>query len=114
MNKNTKMILGVGALAIVGYLVYKQMNKTATSTASFANVSGRIAGGGYLSDTSSSAMRCCGHKSKVANAESPSGFTFSCCNGQAAPYSNGNPCDKCPSGKTTASGTLTSATGFGF
>ena len=27
MNKNTKMILGVGAVAIVGYLVYKQQSK---------------------------------------------------------------------------------------
>jgi hypothetical protein len=35
MNKNTKMILGVGALAIVGYLVYKQMSKP---KASFANL----------------------------------------------------------------------------
>jgi len=36
MNKNTKMILGVGAVAIVGYLVYKQMNKKA----GFANATG--------------------------------------------------------------------------
>jgi len=36
MNKNTKMILGVGAVAIVGYLVYKQMNKKAE----FANAVG--------------------------------------------------------------------------
>jgi len=34
MNKNTKMILGVGAVAIVGYLVWKQMS----SKASFANL----------------------------------------------------------------------------
>ena len=38
MNKNTKMILGVGALAIVGYLVYKQMSKP---KASFANLTSR-------------------------------------------------------------------------
>ena len=37
MNKNTKMILGVGALAIVGYLVYKQMKP---KPASFANATG--------------------------------------------------------------------------
>ena len=35
MNKNTKMILGVGAVAIVGYLVYKQMSKP---KAAFANL----------------------------------------------------------------------------
>jgi len=35
MDKNTKMILGVGAVAIVGYLVYKQMSKP---KASFANL----------------------------------------------------------------------------
>lgn len=35
MNKNTKMILGVGAVAIVGYLVWKQMSKP---KASFANL----------------------------------------------------------------------------
>ena len=28
MTKKTKMLLGVGAVAVVGYLVYKQMNKT--------------------------------------------------------------------------------------
>jgi hypothetical protein len=27
MDKNTKMLLGVGAVAVVGYLVYQQMNK---------------------------------------------------------------------------------------
>jgi hypothetical protein len=44
MNKNTKMILGVGAVAIVGYLVYKQMSKP--KAAAFANlVSSRTAGG---------------------------------------------------------------------
>jgi hypothetical protein len=35
MNKQTTTILGVGALAIVGYLVYKQMSKPKT----FANFS---------------------------------------------------------------------------
>ena len=35
MNKNTKMILGVGAVAIVGYLVYKQMQP---KPANFANL----------------------------------------------------------------------------
>jgi len=28
MTKNQKMLLGVGAVAVVGYLVYKQMNKS--------------------------------------------------------------------------------------
>ena len=36
MNKQTKMIVGVGALAIVGYLVYKNMSKK--PAASFANL----------------------------------------------------------------------------
>ena len=36
MTKNQKMLLGVGAVAIAGYLVYQQMNKN-----SFANASGR-------------------------------------------------------------------------
>ena len=27
MNKNTQMLLGLGAIAVVGYLVYQQMNK---------------------------------------------------------------------------------------
>ena len=40
MNKNTKMILGVGAVAIVGYLIWKQMPKK-----NFANLRG---GGGGL------------------------------------------------------------------
>jgi hypothetical protein len=34
MNKNTKMILAVGAAAIVGYLIYKQMKPKAA----FANL----------------------------------------------------------------------------
>jgi len=38
MNKNTKMILGVGAAAIVGYLVWKQMSKP---KASFANLTAK-------------------------------------------------------------------------
>jgi len=28
MDKNTKMLLGVGVVAVAGYLVYQQMNKT--------------------------------------------------------------------------------------
>jgi len=36
MNKQTTTILGVGALAVVGYLVYKQMSKPK----SFANFRG--------------------------------------------------------------------------
>jgi hypothetical protein len=41
MNKNTKMILGVGALAIVGYLVWKQMSKP---KAAFANLTAAAPG----------------------------------------------------------------------
>ena len=31
MDKQTKMLLGVGAVAVVGYLVYQQMNKKSFS-----------------------------------------------------------------------------------
>lgn len=41
MTKQTTTILGVGALAIVGYLVYKQMSKN--KPASFANFRGAAA-----------------------------------------------------------------------
>ena len=42
MNKQTKMIVGVGAVAIVGYLVWKNMSKK--PAASFANLtSARLA-----------------------------------------------------------------------
>jgi hypothetical protein len=44
MNKQTKMIVGVGAVAIVGYLVWKQMSKP--KPAAFANLtSSKLAGG---------------------------------------------------------------------
>jgi len=49
MNKNTKMIVGVGALAIVGYLVWKQMSPKAA----FANLTapgGRCPAGWYCND----------------------------------------------------------------
>jgi len=101
MNKNTKMILGVGAVAIVGYLVYKQMSKPKAGFANFGSIS-----------LSPSANKCCGHKDKRANAGSPSGYTFTCCNGQDAPYSNGNDCAKCPGG--TKSSTTLTTTGSGF
>jgi hypothetical protein len=39
MNKNTKMILGVGAIAIVGYLVWKQMS---SPKAGFANLTASL------------------------------------------------------------------------
>jgi hypothetical protein len=84
MTKQTKMILGVGVVAVAGYLLWKQ-----SKMKGFANAAG----------TSPSAMRCCGHTGKTANAESPSGFTYDCCNGQKAPYSNANPCSSCPSTK---------------
>ena len=49
MNKNTQMLLGLGAIAVVGYLVYQQMNKkmptptesTDGTTANFANLTSR-------------------------------------------------------------------------
>lgn len=37
MNKNTQIILGVGALAVVGYLVMKNNNKKANASGIFAN-----------------------------------------------------------------------------
>jgi hypothetical protein len=38
MDKKTKMLLGVGAVAVVGYLVYRQMNKPK----GFMNASGAV------------------------------------------------------------------------
>jgi len=95
MTKKTQMILGVGVLAVAGYLLWKQSSKK-----SFAN----LTASGALGGVGTMAMRCCGHTAKKENADSPSGFTFTCCNGQSAPYSNGNPCGGCPApkGGTTA------------
>ena len=45
MNKNTKMILGVGAVAIVGYLVWKQMSQP---KAAFANLTASGSLGGLM------------------------------------------------------------------
>ena len=84
MTKQTKMILGVGVLAVAGYLLWKQSSKK-----SFANLTASGLGG------APTAMRCCGHKSKVVNTESPSGYTFTCCGGDLAPESNGLPCSYC-------------------
>jgi hypothetical protein len=45
ITKNQKMLLGVGAVAVAGYLVYQQMNKK-------MNVIGRTRMGGTRSGTS--------------------------------------------------------------
>jgi len=34
MNKNTQILIGLGSVAVVGYLVYQQMNKNPEETAS--------------------------------------------------------------------------------
>ena len=52
MTKNQKMLLGVGAVAVVGYLVYKQMNSKVkggvapqpAGTATFASATGGMFG----------------------------------------------------------------------
>ena len=42
MNKNTKILLGVGAVAIVGYYLLNKSKKQSTATtASFVNASGK-------------------------------------------------------------------------
>ena len=42
MDKNTKILLGLSALAVVGYLLWNKSNKkTATSSVSFVNASGK-------------------------------------------------------------------------
>jgi hypothetical protein len=46
MDKNTKMLLGVGAVAVVGYLVYQQMNKK-----SFAGEKMNASGRGIFAPT---------------------------------------------------------------
>ena len=38
MNKNTKMIIGVGVVAVAGYLLYQQSQKKSSS---FANLTAR-------------------------------------------------------------------------
>jgi hypothetical protein len=83
MNKNTKMILGVGAVAIVGYLVWKQMSKP---KASFANLTAPIFGG-------PAATICCGHTASYPNPNSASGYTYKCCNGEFALDSYGKDCN---------------------
>jgi hypothetical protein len=47
MDKNTKMLLGVGVLAVAGYLVYKQMNQPKN----MANASGRMSKYAYPKGT---------------------------------------------------------------
>jgi hypothetical protein len=42
MNKQTKMLLGVGALAAAGYLIWKKSKMKPAATASFVNASGSL------------------------------------------------------------------------
>ena len=71
MNKNTKMILGVGAVAIVGYLVWKQQSKPKPA---FANLT-------------ASSMLGCPCKAVVKTIHSDAGDLDQCAGGQYCPHS---------------------------
>lgn len=78
MNKNTKMIVGVGAVAIVGYLVWKNMSKK--PAAAFANLtSSRLA----------SSMLGCPCKAVVKTINSDAGQLDQCAGGQYCPHTGG-------------------------
>ena len=99
MNKQTKMIVGVGVVALAAYLLYQQNQKKAT-TASF---SGGVGGPRMKNAIGSAATLCCGHTGKTANGQ------FICCNGQIAPDSKGKPCSEC-TGRKTGGGKQTTVT----
>ena len=99
MNKQTKMIVGFGAVALAAYLIYQQNQKKAT-TASF---SGGVGSARMKNAIGSAAKICCGHSGKTANGQ------YICCNGQIAPDSKGKNCSECPGGKST---TISSGSGI--
>jgi hypothetical protein len=103
MTKNQKMLLGVGAVAVVGYLVYKQMNKS-KGFASMAPqpVFAKATGGmSRLAPSFSLAQPCTGaNGGGGADASTASGM---CCHGECS----GKACKCCKTGKY-AEGTFNS------
>ena len=79
MDKKTKMLLGVGAVAVVGYLVYKQMNQpkgfmNASGTVFAPQESGRI----FANATAGRALPCNG-------GDGGGGANDLCCRGTVQP-----------------------------
>jgi len=112
MNKQTKMIVGVGVVALAAYLIYQQNQKKATTTASFSGVVGP-----RMMNAAGSPNRvipqCCGH----IGAKGSDGY-YTCCNGtDISQRSAGCACEKCPAGcKSSPKGatTVTPAETGGF
>ncbi len=89
MTKQTKMLLGVGAVALAGYLIWKQSQKPKT----FANLTARTRSGSSTLMADSEALapqpRCNCHTSVETT---PSGIVvYKCKNGNESLNSDG-PC----------------------
>lgn len=99
MTKQTTTILGVGALAIVGYLVYKQMSKN--KPASFANF------------TSKAPLTRCGKSphERVVGVTTDGRQLYMCCANGVLAYAPSK--IRCGAATSGASSTLSDSTSIG-
>ena len=90
MTKNTKILLGVAAVAAVGYYLYNQNSKK--STAGFLRRGGMLSSSvGEPLETAKS-QPCCGHKQTYTGA---GGTVYECCDGSFSKRSKNKSCDEC-------------------
>jgi hypothetical protein len=73
ITKNQKMLLGVGAVAVVGYLVYQQMNKKSFAGEKM-NASGRVFAKTRASSTCGPGDVCDGPAGNVCGESCLNGF----------------------------------------
>jgi hypothetical protein len=107
MDKKTQMILGVGVLAVAGYLIYKGMQPKnlvgAAGPVLSTGGTGTMESIPRLNISSSSLAakeQCCGHSGTFKTNDGKDGYT--CCNGSLSAKSQGNPCSQCGKKKTVA------------
>ena len=114
MTKQTKMLLGVGALAAAGYFLWKKSKMKPAATASFANASGSMVvskGGrvvGRALSTPKGTCRCSPSQSVAGQIGGKD--VYECCgNGMYAYAASPNPCSVCNA--QTGGGTTTTTLG---
>ena len=105
MNKQTKMLLGVGALAAAGYLIWKKSKMKPAATASFVNASGSLVvtkNGrvvGRSATTPKGTCRCSPNQNVAGQIGGKD--VYECCGNGMYGYSAGaNPCSVCDAPQT--------------
>ena len=75
ITKNQKMLLGVGAVAVVGYLVYQQMNKKSFAGEKM-NASGRVFAKTRASSTCGPGDVCSGPAGNLCGESCMNGYCY--------------------------------------